>query len=245
MSSINHIVEPQRLLLSWQAIEVPVRSRFLVGEIVRGEGATFRYFPESEDYRRAKEAGFGGYPAFRVSNGGAEFNGNVLEAFLRRLPPRSREDYGDYLRQYGLSKCQTLSDIALLGYLRAKLPGDGFELVHTFEEAGDDPFEFILEVAGFQHSSKVDFDTIDDSANVSFHCEPENPSDPQAIEIRWDNRKVGYVDRVRTMIFHRLFEERRSFNASIYMRNGTTSRPLLYLFIEVGAGHSSIRGQTR
>lgn len=48
-----------------------------------------------------------------------------------------------------------LRDFALLGYSGAKLPNDGFELVHPF---GDPPhaFEVLVEVVNFRHEAVLE-----------------------------------------------------------------------------------------
>ena len=73
---------------------------------------------------------------------------------MRRLPPRNREDFGDYLYLHGLAAPFKLSDLALLGYTGARLPSDAFALVPEFPvDAG--PCEYVMEVAGTRHVLKV------------------------------------------------------------------------------------------
>lgn len=105
MSPLRHLVEPSRLLLTWQPSDegAPVRTRRVVGEITPGTGSTppvFRYLKETEDFKAAEAAGFTGFPAFRVNE--MEFRHGVLESLMRRLPPRNREDFPDYLQLHGL-----------------------------------------------------------------------------------------------------------------------------------------------
>ena len=77
---------------------------------------------------------------------------NVLPSFMKRLPPRSRGDFGrflDALRIKSEAKDE-ISNFALLGYSGAKLPDDDFTVIHPFENASV-PFELMLPVQGYRH----------------------------------------------------------------------------------------------
>lgn len=107
MRYIEHLIEPERLLLSWQALESRDRSRFVVGELVRKEGKiVFNYFKDTEDFQQACLHGFAGHPAFRIRDGVISYENQVLEAFTRRIPPRNRSDFYRYLELRGLTLMQ-------------------------------------------------------------------------------------------------------------------------------------------
>lgn len=230
MRHIEHLVEPNRLLLSWQAQESKNRSRFVVGELVReGEKVTLKYFTESPDFEQACMDGFTGYPAFQIREGVCTYENQVLEAFTRRLPPRSRGDFYRYLELRGLNPAQEISDFALLGYAGARLPDDGFEIVHPFDDV-DGPFEVIIEVAGFRHESEVDSEMLRLGDEVIFQPEPENTHDSKAIRIEHEGRKIGYVDRGRLELFHRHLRSGHIISGEITRKNGTPERPLIYIY---------------
>lgn len=154
MRYIEHLVETDRLLLSWQAQDSTQRTRYVVGEVVRnGNDVALNYFKNSDDYKDACTHGFSGYPAFQTKLEGPH-NNQVLEAFNRRLPPKSRSDFGRFLEIRGINLANNLSEFTLLGYAGAKLPDDGFELVHPFENV-EAQFELIIEIAGFRYKSEV------------------------------------------------------------------------------------------
>lgn len=233
MNRIQHLIEPDRLLLAWQR---PMdgnerRTRRIVGEIQRtGDGAVFRYLSDRADFAKAKEEGFRGFPAFGLNKGSDEFRAGVLDAFVRRLPPRKREDFGEYLARFRLAENFTGSDMALLAYTGAKLPGDGFELVPDLDGV-EPPLELVLEVAGFRHQeTPVDKIVIGDS--VRLVPEPENAQDPMAIGILHSNGRIGYVPRPYCGSFGRWIEN-HSIEASIDRINGKPDRPLVYLFVTV------------
>lgn len=229
---IKHIIEPERLLLCWQARETKNRARYVVGQLIkRNSAVTLHYSTDTEEFQSAVECGFIGYPAFPVS-AGAVHTGRVLEAFTRRLPPRNRRDFSRYLELRGIPPDAQISDFALLGYTGGKLPNDGFELVHTFEHAQSD-FELVIEVAGFRHESLIPADEIVEGESVEFVPEPDNQYDPEAIRIELRNTKIGYVDRGHNSLFHELLGRGAQVRGEIWRKNGSRERPLIYIFMSI------------
>ncbi|ABM17142.1 hypothetical protein Q667_17350 [Marinobacter sp. C1S70] len=229
---IEHIIEPRRLLLCWQARDSESRSRYVVGELVQREkNVTLRYFTGTPEFKEALNNGFVGYPAFPIRSGDVH-TGQVLEAFTRRLPPRNRRDFSRYLEMRGISPEAEISDFALLGYTGAKLPNDGFEIVHTFEHAGDQ-VEFVLEVAGFRHESTIPADQIVVGESVTFHPEPENQYDPHAIRIELRGTKIGYVARGHAPVILDFLNDGAEISGEVFRKNGTAERPLIYIFTQL------------
>ncbi len=133
MRYIEHIVEPDRLLLSWQTSSE--RLRMLVAELIRnGNDADLVYLKESEDFLKVQSLEFEGYPGFVIEK---DIHKNVLTSFMKRLPPRSRGDFGRFLDALRIKTeaKDEISDFALLGYSGAKLPDDDFTVIHIFENA--------------------------------------------------------------------------------------------------------------
>lgn len=229
-SFIEHLVEPQRLLLCWQARASKKRSRYRVGELFKqGNDVVLRYYNGAE-MEAAKEAGFKGYPAFSLEQ--PEHSNQVLEAFKRRLPPRSRRDFSRYLELRAIPLQAEISDFALLGYSGAKLPDDGFELVHPFDEPPE-AFEVLIEVAGFRHEAEVGHEELRPGDFIQFEAEPENPEDAQAIRVERSGAKLGYVPRGQLSMLHSMLEQQASISGEIFRINGTAERPLVYVLIKV------------
>lgn len=240
MTYIKRLIEPEKLLLCWQATKAVSRSRFVVGELrVNEQGRVdLLYLKESDDFSAAVSHGFSGHPAFPLK-GLASSHVDVLSTFLRRLPPKKRNDYPRYLELRGIAPDADISDFALLGYTGAKLPNDGFELVHPFTDIITD-FQFIIEVAGFRHESTVSVDSVELNNPVSFVLEPDNEVDSNAICIFYGDNKIGYVCRGDTCKFHRLFDSKRQVSGRIFRKNGTPDRPLVYVYVEVSAATDTL-----
>jgi hypothetical protein len=233
MNRIEHIIEPERLWLVWQPGS-PDRRRMrrIVGEIIRSKDdvASLRYLDDTEDFAAAREEGFEGYPAFKVTI--AEHTQGVLDAFMRRLPPRSREDFNEYLSRHRLPDNFNFSNMALLAYTGAKLPGDGFEFCADLDDAKP-PFELVLEIAGFRHQENVSVEDLTLNDAVEFRTEPNNGYDPLAIAVHYQGQRIGYIGRAHTRAFHTWTRRGYSVNATIERINGKPERPLIYLFVTV------------
>ena len=244
---IKNIVEPRRLLLAWQAPETSDsnRTRWAVGEIIARDGSfALNYFDLAEFARyndgslqAIVEMGYVGYPAFKIKK--KVHSIGVLEAFMRRIPPRTRSDFSQYQYHFRISENLTVSDFAMLALTEAKLPSDGFSIVDPFDDELSQR-ELVLEVAGFRHYADANLV----SANllgqrVEFEHEPENVRDVNAIRILLDGQRIGYVNRLQTRPFHRWLRENRVC-AVVERLNGDISRPRAFIFVQVNRNADSI-----
>lgn len=232
MNFIEHILEPKRLLLVWQGSEGSSRTRHTVAELLRqgDKPVRLRYLTGTQDFDSACEEGFTNFPAFRKVD--QTYDLGVEETFMRRLPPRSRGDYGQYLEQFRLRPGIRISDFALLAYTGAKLPGDGFSIISPLEDVVGS-CEILLEVAGFRYSSQLSITDIQPGETVMFEPEANNPSDLNSVAILVRGQKIGYVPRQQAPAIRRQ-SEAVSLSAQVERVNGRTDRPLVYLFTTLG-----------
>lgn len=232
MQPLDHLVEPTRLLMTWQSSDEhpSARVRRVIGEVVR-EGTdhkvVFRYLKGTEDYAEAEKAGFKGFPAFHSEQ--PETRDGVLDSLIRRLPPRNREDFREYLAKHGLSAPFELSDFALLGYTGARLPSDGFALVPEFDPDAR-PCEYVMEVAGTRHVFKGSIDELRPGDPVSIELDVGNPVDADALVVVHEGRRIGYVNRALRHMIH-VWLRSGSLVAAIHRLNGNQDRPLVYVRI--------------
>lgn len=233
MTPLQHIVEPERLLLTWQPVDeqAPVRTRRVVGEIHKESNGqfVFRYLKDTADFRSAQEAGFQGFPAFALNQD--EARQGVIETLMRRLPPRNREDFAEYLAQHRLPHPFQNSDFALLGYTGARLPSDGFALVPVFP-GNAVPCDYLMEVAGLHHVIGNDVSTIHDGDLVTFESDSSNPVDRDALTVVHQGRRIGYVNRAFKDTF-RLWLSTRTIRAIVERQNGKPDRPLVFVRVSV------------
>jgi hypothetical protein len=186
-----------------------------------------RYLTQSEDFKKAVEIGFVGYPAFPKFE--KIYKEGVIETFLLRLPPRERPDFDRYLESLRISPSVKISDFALLGYSGARLPSDWFSIVHPFDEV-EGPCELLTEVAGFRYYAGVNMD-LSVGMSATLQPEPDNPYDSQAIAVLVDGTKIGFIGRGLLNTFHRWLNNRSEITAVIEKMNGRPERPSIILFI--------------
>jgi hypothetical protein len=229
MNTISNIIVPNRLLLVWQPLEEHLsRTRRVVGELYRSaQGVGFRYLTDTEDFREAKKVGFECFPAFPdlVVN-----YGDVLDVFITRLPPRSRNDFGEYLLAHRLPRNIEIDDFTLLGYTEARVPGDGFSIIHPFDGAPA-PCQFLSEIAGYRHYHQ-DNGTNLIGKTLTFEVEHTNPHDPDAIMVLAEGILIGYVNRIQKEVFHQWLQH-RNLRAVVERKNGRPGKPRVLMFVDV------------
>lgn len=238
---IEHLSEPKRLTLTWEPpLVVPGRTRWIVGELQRtSNGVEFRYLKGDEFSREnngrseseLKAAGYLGYPAFDPRGSDKIiFDEHVLEAFLRRLPPSSRADFGAYLEHHRIQATDRVSPMALLGATEARLPGDGFSLVDPF-----DPEQIfcdaVIEVAGHRHYPGSR-ELLCAGQSLELTPEPDHAHDPHAVRISANGVAIGYVNRVQAPSVSTWIRTRR-VDATLLRLNGSINRPRAFVFLKV------------
>lgn len=234
MKYIEHIIEPEKLLLSWQPSTGTDKLRRIVAELRRrGDDADLVYLRDSRDYIDARDHGFdGSYPGFAA----ATDHQNVLAAFMKRLPPRHRRDFDAFLSAIRIKPGSEISDFALLGYAGGKLPGDDFYIIHPFDNAVP-PFEFLMVVAGhkyYQDATPIGNVLIGMEARLE--PEPTNPRDPYAVRIIIPDvalSTAGYVCRGLLPQVHRWLQQGWDIQTAVERKNGSVENPALYLYVTV------------
>lgn len=232
MHFIEHIIEPKKLLLAWQSADEQHRTRYIIAELFRTQENRIDliYLKNSRDFHKAKEKGFESYIAF---NDATEIHHDVLDAFMRRLPPRTRGDFPQYMQGLRLQPNAKLSDFALLGYSGAKLPSDGFSIIHPFYDV-DTSFELLLEAAGFRHVQK-NHDGIKINDNVNFSKNFNQNTQEEAVEIMVNKKLIGYVNRGLLPSLIKWLEQNRILDAWIEKTNGSPGKPSVYVYVKISA----------
>lgn len=244
---IEYPTEPKELLLAWQAPSfVPDRLRWAVGKLARsGGGATFDYLKGDEFSRLnlgrsvsdLEKAGFAGYPAFdMVRREEGPFRHHVLEAFLRRVPPVGRPDFGQYLQHFHIRAQTRLSPLALLAVTEARLPSDGFSLIDPLDPCVD-RVDLVFEIAGFRYF--VDCPTLQPGDALGLERRPGNPKDPNAVEVLANGHAVGFVNRLQAPTIGTWLRQ-RSVECWVARVNGRPDAQTAYAFLQVRPAEQSI-----
>jgi HIRAN domain len=236
---LQHMPEPNRLWLAWQAPDPAERYRWAVGELViHAAGPLLRYLMPGAEFeaqnagRRYDEAarlGYAGYPAFNPRQ--PVHTDGVMEAFQRRIPPRNRADFTNYLSHFRIPATAAVSDWSLLGITEAKLPSDGFSLVDPLD-SGTMPRDLLLEAAGFRHHANKVTTPVQAGQPLQLVPEPENQHDPNAVAIRRNGECLGYINRLQNGPIGRWLHEAR-VEAWVSRLNGKAGHPRLFIFIQI------------
>lgn len=243
---IEYQSEPKRLLLTWEPpLGVKGRTRWIVGELaLNGQIAEFRYLVDDEftlanngrPEAELRASGYFGYPAFDSRAASFPvFREHVLEAFLRRLPPPSRSDYGSYLAHFRIPPHAELSPLSLLGATEARLPGDGFCLIDPLDP-GQSFCDVVLEVAGHRHypQSREGLKGRE-GASLQLVSEPDHAHDTHAVRVEIDGAVIGYVNRVQSPTISQWLVT-RDVQASLLRLNGSSQKPRAFIFVSVRPG---------
>ena len=233
--------EPTELTLAWQAPEtIADRMRWAVGQLsYQGENSTFSYFSDEEfrtlnagrEKSLLRSLGYAGYPAFDLrKNGPSVFTLGVMEAFIRRLPPRSRSDFRSYLAHFRYRGQADLSPMTLLGLTEAKLPSDGFSLINRLDPMAS-ACDLVFEVAGHRHYASTHA-ALSEGMALDLVSEPSNPHDPNAIRVEAEGQLIGYTNRLQSPSICSWLSHR---NVSCWLMrlNGKPESPKAFVFLRM------------
>jgi HIRAN domain len=244
---LENICEPRLLILAWQAPDhLKERFRWAVGEVKpTSDGFSFRYFAPGKEFesRNAGKTfdqivalGYAGYAAFPVKV--REHASGVLEAFNRRLPPRGRSDFSEYMKHFRLKDYSSLSNFTLLGKTEATLPSDGFSIVDPLD-GSTSCCDLLLEVAGFRYYANTLGYTVTIGTQVEISPEPENKFDSNAVRFSLNGSTIGYVNRLQATAFHQWIKNNK-ISAVVERINGKIERPRVFLFVRVRPSDAQI-----
>lgn len=223
-------MQPKELFLMWKDES---GSRYKVGVLKED---LFTYLPkDSNEMDAAIKAGFYGFPAFDMDK--LEHK-NPLPVFMRRCPPKDRRDFDDYLKAFSLNPesddVRNMSDFTLLGYTGAYVPSNPFNLINPFSDQNQS-FEFVMQVAGAHHNyfKKHPVDTDVKGKILEAQKEQDNDHDPNAVVLKLEGEKFGYIQRGLNTSFADWIDTNRIECINVSRVNGSLSHPYAYAFIKI------------
>lgn len=228
------------MYLAWQAPDhLQQRFRWAVGEITHRSGTlSLRYFQRGDEfsslnqgksYDELKSLGYDGHPAFSIKK--EIHDHGVNEVFRSRLPPLNRPDFAAYKSQFRIGTPIDLTLTNLLAITEAKLPSDGFSVVDPLNPASLN-YDLMLEIAGYRYYADDVAASMVPGRMVDVCREPNNPHDPNAVQLLVEGHKVGNVNRLQTKAFQNWLDE-ASVTAVVERMNGRPGHPRAFAFVRV------------
>lgn len=231
---ITDPIQTRRAWLAWQSSRGD-DTRYRVAELVQVEtGVTFRYLDEAE-LAAARSSGFRHYvglPAEREQD-----PARVIDTLIRRLPPRTRPDFPEMMRRFGLDPSAEFTDLSLLAYMGARSAADTFGVTESFD-GFDRPFRFVFDIAGYRHY-RDDVGDLEAGERVIFRPDPQNEFDPNAVElVRETGARAGWLNRLQTGPMRRWLAEGR-VDACVFRINGRATYPRLFVMADIDPAHGA------
>lgn len=155
---------------------------------------TFKYLPEAAEL--IKKEGFTPYTEFPDLE--RTYNGNVAEIFGQRLVKVERSDSKAFFDFWEVDNDKLGDKFYLLGKTQGLVATDQFEFLADYKLTPET--HFVTEVAGL---SKMELQRgkIKIGDQLTFEREKDNEFDPDAVLVKKDDYKVGYIKKCHNHIF--------------------------------------------
>lgn len=195
--------------------------------VQRGPAVGFRYL-DGGRLAEARAEGFGGYPGLPMNS--PAHHRMAMKVLTRRLPPRSRADFGRMLEDLGLPADGRYSELSLLAYTGARMTSDSFSVCETFD-GFEPPFSYVFDVAGYRRHRERTL-SLEEGETLRFEREPDNGHDPDAVRIvRGDGGRVGYVNRLQSPVVGKWVDS-NEINARVVGIDRGPAHPRLFVRAE-------------
>lgn len=181
-----------------------MRRRYIIGTLTKHENNySFKYNLEE------KIPDFDYFPGFADINKTYN-NTELFTNILNRLPNPSRPDYEKILNNYGLNR--NSSHMEILEKTRGRLLTDTFEFVIPFCKEN-----IMFEVAGIQYCDEFRKckSTMNVGDKILLELEMTNKYDENAIIVKYEKYKIGYVPRYYSSELAKLLKENFKYDAYI------------------------------
>lgn len=228
---LNKIYTPKEIYVLWQNVSqdtrMPTGKKYPVGKLIYKNENLWNL-----EYLDIKTPlNFVGYLPYKFFPN--KIYEDVKATFIKRLPPKTRTDFKEFLQGYKISEeCIDINDFALLAYTEGNLPGDNFSFVNPLTEI---PIggEFIISIAGFRYYSGYKEQAELIHKKVIFQKEPDNQYDKEAVKIRLsDGTTIGYVSVIQNERINYLLDNKVKIDASIVSIRGSKEKPQVLVYVK-------------
>ncbi len=170
-----------KIYLSWRVGKGS--PRIMVGILEeKDSGVVFQYLKEGVE--RARQYGFRGYPGLALEQ--TVHEKNVLDLFSKRIINFERTDTKWLLEFWEVDQSLKEDTLYMLAMTQGKMQTDSFEFLASF--IPDNGLSFVTDIAAITHYG-FDLDTLRKGDFLTFKTEPDNPKDPKAVEVYFEDKK--------------------------------------------------------
>ncbi len=222
----------------WQ--DQATRSLVHVGWLVHtGDEFTFSYVDEAQSHER-----FQPFPAFpRLDE--TYKSSELFPYFALRLTSAADPRYDAVLDALGLTR-EDATPVELLAR-SPDSPHDTIQVVPEPTEMADGTLVRVFLVSGIRHADKQDPDTVSrlienlaENSPLDIEAEPNNPSNPQALRLTANGKRVGWVPDYLLAEIRGCIDANRSVSITVARANGPDAPPHMRLLcrLTVAPGRS-------
>jgi hypothetical protein len=177
----------ERVMLAWRPGEH--MGRLLVGSLRVNGTWSFSY--DGPDLDKAVELGFVGYQGLQDFT--AKYDDVALSTFKARLPRPERPDYLELLGAWHVTPDEK-DTVFLLAATGGQLPTDQFEFIPVLEPVSGT--SFLTKLAGIKYKPHSEhFRTLVRGSKLDLRPDPNNPFDPDAVEVLYGRYQLAFVKR--------------------------------------------------
>ena len=182
-----------KIYLSWRVGKGS--PRIMVGILEeKDSGVVFQYLKEGVE--RARQYGFRGYPGLALEQ--TVHEKNVVDLFSKRIINFERTDTKWLLEFWEVDQSLKEDTLYMLAMTQGKMQTDSFEFLASF--IPDNGLSFVTDIAAITHYG-FDLDTLRKGDFLTFKTEPDNPKDPKAVEVYFEDKKIGYIKKGHNEVF--------------------------------------------
>jgi len=205
------------IYLSWRKSQG--ERRHIVGVIKRNatDGIRFSYFQDKVEI--ARKDGFTVYTEFPDVT--QEYSQGVMDVFGQRIMKSERADIAEFLDFWEIDPKYKDDKYYLLAHTQGLNPTDNFEFLVDYYPVRN--LRFLTDLAGLS-ILKHQIGTIAIGDQLTYQLEPDNAYDKRAVKVLKEGKKLGYIKKVHSRVFHKMNGKKLHLRVKAMEHNGIIKR---------------------
>lgn len=185
----------KRIYMAWRAGRN--HRRIIVG-VIKANASSICLSYIKEGVEEARKYGFVCFPDFPDTD--KVYKTNVMRVLSQRLNNSDRTDIGEYYAFWNIKERNRNDSLGMLALTGGILPTDNFEFLPDFY--GVKGLAIVSDLSGLSENP-LDNGDVAEGDILSWKTEPDNPYDKEAVAVYKGFRKIGYIKKIHTRVFHK------------------------------------------